>query len=750
MEEVLSQQPIRSVYKDGLVVISNVKSIIDNSTTSYTVVLNWYDGTTMDDSKIDQWGVYSKYKPTGEYLRENKPQWGELFLEVDTINDLRNLSEYNQLLVKIGYFKGVRLNGFYSKGDTPYAVTYLLSTTTLPVDAISIIQVGDIKLEMVDKSVDLFHFGAVSDGNEITYSGTDNRQVILSALDYISRKKGDLNINGKFFSSSFTITQSDLNIFITASSFLIFKPSYTNTQDRSLRISGGASNITISGMGAKFVSPEDYTTGEWRHVVTLLYCTNVSISGIECIGGGGDGWNIGNDVAGQLPTKVTLTDVKATRNYRNGISFINGHDVSIIRPTCKSARGTLPKAGIDIEANKEIVEEISGLRIIDPITEDNSVGLLFTMGNFTKLKAKTADIIITGHQSIKDDIGAYLNGFGSANPWVNKLTGYIKYQGSIVRSKTMGMYLAAWDVNKAPTIDIDVYVEDAGNNVEGDGAPQDLRRSPIVIFASYDATFDIGNYNIKAKIRDTRATPLHYTGVYLANDVRAILNTKIEIDTDQRRYSNFDLFSHNGSTTGSISFKKQPDYTVNALMSLAEVSRTFGGKVFMNTAGPQNIPSSQKWIGNILEFEQNIANTTSVACQAGDSILIDGAKTNHLVLMEPRQSVRLLATKDGWQLIGGNFMRASTWPNRPAITSGTLPWFNKTDNKWIFWNGTAWVDIIPVTATPALKGIVNQSLASTDSAPSPSATYTQSEVQSILNELRDLKTKLRTAGILAS
>lgn len=51
-------------------------------------------------------------------------------------------------------------------------------------------------------------------------------------------------------------------------------------------------------------------------------------------------------------------------------------------------------------------------------------------------------------------------------------------------------------------------------------------------------------------------------------------------------------------------------------------------------------------------------------------------------------------------------------------------------------------------ATVDLKGLVNKSSASTDFSPSPSSIYKQSEILSILNELRDLKMKLRVAGIL--
>ncbi|WP_104381341.1 glycosyl hydrolase family 28-related protein [Sphingobacterium sp. HMA12] len=53
-------------------------------------------------------------------------------------------------------------------------------------------------------------------------------------------------------------------------------------------------------------------------------------------------------------------------------------------------------------------------------------------------------------------------------------------------------------------------------------------------------------------------------------------------------------------------------------------------------------------------------------------------------------------------------------------------------------------------ASTTERGLVRQAAQATNSAAEPSASYSQSEVQAILAELRDLKAKLRTAGILAS
>lgn len=53
-------------------------------------------------------------------------------------------------------------------------------------------------------------------------------------------------------------------------------------------------------------------------------------------------------------------------------------------------------------------------------------------------------------------------------------------------------------------------------------------------------------------------------------------------------------------------------------------------------------------------------------------------------------------------------------------------------------------------ASTTVKGLLCQSTASLDTATAPSAIYTQTEIQAILTELRNLKTNLRTAGILAT
>ena len=71
------------------------------------------------------------------------------------------------------------------------------------------------------------------------------------------------------------------------------------------------------------------------------------------------------------------------------------------------------------------------------------------------------------------------------------------------------------------------------------------------------------------------------------------------------------------------------------------------------------------------------------------------------------------------------------------------------NNRVMFYKSGLWYPAVP-NATLLRHGTVNQCQSSADSATAPSPTYTQSEAQAMLTELRDLKSKLRSAGILAS
>src|SRR5690625_3074562 len=131
--------------------------LVNNKNTTYNKVSNWYDGTPMDDSKLDDDFVYVKYE--GKYLLRNF-EYGQV-LQKDTMDEMRNLSPYEILLLKLGVYKHVQLNGYYEKGDTPEPINYRLSDTSDDDDGGSVIEtnLGDKLEHIFGNKVNILYFG---------------------------------------------------------------------------------------------------------------------------------------------------------------------------------------------------------------------------------------------------------------------------------------------------------------------------------------------------------------------------------------------------------------------------------------------------------------------------------------------------------------------------------------------------------------------------------------------------------------
>lgn len=134
-----------------------------NQTITYTKVNNWWDGTPMTADKAD--GEIYRRKGV-EYFLKNLGKYGELFLEKDTMQEMRDLSSTEILLLQMGYFKGVKLNGYYQEGDTPNPIEYTLSTSPITDNGGSVIELpSGVKLAHLFEYgvINMKYFGAVGD-----------------------------------------------------------------------------------------------------------------------------------------------------------------------------------------------------------------------------------------------------------------------------------------------------------------------------------------------------------------------------------------------------------------------------------------------------------------------------------------------------------------------------------------------------------------------------------------------------------
>ena len=163
-------------------------------------------------------GTFAEYQ---EFMRRD----GELFLVKDTVAQLRGLTAGEILHLKAGVYKGIRLLGYYKKGDTPAPIEYYLSDTSQGDDGGSVIAVGGIKLEHnFAGTADAAYFGLRADGV------TDNTAYVQQALisvDNVILPKGDIVItNTIYVRAENTLTgQGSSNNANFGNTKIIFNPS---------------------------------------------------------------------------------------------------------------------------------------------------------------------------------------------------------------------------------------------------------------------------------------------------------------------------------------------------------------------------------------------------------------------------------------------------------------------------------------------------------------------------------------------
>ncbi|RKE55331.1 hypothetical protein [Sphingobacterium detergens] len=136
-------------------------------------------------------------------------------------------------------------------------------------------------------------------------------------------------------------------------------------------------------------------------------------------------------------------------------------------------------------------------------------------------------------------------------------------------------------------------------------------------------------------------------------------------------------------------------------------------------------------------FSRGIGSYPVVSLGSGSS----GNTISEIVGNATPFSVELLGSQPNTRVYNvfnqtDSYSPKGTTLQRPTTSLVGQEYFDITLNRPVWWNGSTWVD-------------GKQSAASPDTAADPSNTYMPSEVQAILAELRDLKTKLRSAGILA-
>lgn len=149
-------------------------------------------------------------------------------------------------------------------------------------------------------------------------------------------------------------------------------------------------NITLTGDGATLqmrradYDAAPYRKAEWRNILSIRSCSNVTISGLILKESGGDGIYLGVSKPGVTNKNITIKNVVCERNYRQGISIISAENLLIEDCKFNQTDGTAPMAGVDFEPNSSD-ERLVNCVLRNCVAKDNAgYGYLLYLPNLNQ------------------------------------------------------------------------------------------------------------------------------------------------------------------------------------------------------------------------------------------------------------------------------------------------------------------------------------------------------------------------------
>lgn len=342
-------------------IVSDILFKVDKNTgdnVNYREVTMWYDGSSMNDAKVDG-GLY--IKKDSKYYRKVIDKDGELFLEKDTMAQFRAMTDYELLLLKAGVFKGVKLNGYYSdKPKYQNPIVYYLSETTDIDDKGSVILTDNgakFKHDFRGNIIDSRYFGL--DGDDII----DHTPIIQSMLNIGGKIFLAPKIGGEYNIASnegLEIVNSDTELFGIRGGTVL-----NQTVKYNISINRGNKGTSNPNDNIKNIKVHDLTlknsTGtfvEHNHAFNANAFTDLEVYNVDFIGFQGDGFYVGSSNVGGtterhnfgLKIHDCLFDGVNNEN-RNAISIIDCNGAEIFNNIIKNCtKSTMPGA-IDVEPN---------------------------------------------------------------------------------------------------------------------------------------------------------------------------------------------------------------------------------------------------------------------------------------------------------------------------------------------------------------------------------------------------------------
>ncbi len=154
--------------------------------------------------------------------------------------------------------------------------------------------------------------------------------------------------------------RSDLELVFADGVVVRALPGAFKGQNDSLFEALDSQNLILRGEGTArlvmnkkdYQNPAEYKWSEWRHMISIRGCENVTIANLTLETSGGDGIYISTTAKMPGCRNVTIDSVTATGHHRQGISVISADKLLIKNSKFNGTSGTAPAAGLDFEPNK--------------------------------------------------------------------------------------------------------------------------------------------------------------------------------------------------------------------------------------------------------------------------------------------------------------------------------------------------------------------------------------------------------------
>lgn len=705
------------------------------------------------------------------------------FLIKNTVEDLRVLSSTEISDLQLGIYEGLMLLGYYDRGDTPAPIIYYLSDTSEEEDGGSVFQVGGLKLEhKFVGGVDVLYYGAKTDSDStdaINKSLSKNNEVVISSNFKINPVKV---VTGSSFGGGIQLNDNNILRFINGSYLYI---DGQNTDKYVIINLRNTSNVTvIDGYVIGDIDSHVGDTGEYGFGYYIASAYNFKLINCQAYKCWGDGIIVTSDNVTKTPCVLgEINNVFMSDNRRQGMSIIawdNGVVNGGVFEKTGFTKSINPSFGIDIEPNAD-GRSVINVVLNSPRTRFNkNGGILLTPSQMTDDSYSSKGIY---NVTINTPISYQDYGFaglrfsfaGNSNSWnpnytTAKINGTININDSLIQESAYNaIKFDRWGLS-APVVNIkNTTIIDCNATLSNDRT----LGSAIIILPS-QVQDDIGTINIDGvNVLETREVNSIYTAVNIVMYDFSSKNINLKnINIERVKDASGAKVYINKSLSTCVKYDVPPENRITGSYIIPNFGRYNGETIILDSNGTNvTLPSAVVSGGYEVEFVYGANNTASVFVgpRSGDAIDMIGFTDGALIQMGSiRDRIRLKSVNGRWKVISfqgvtrinsrsstdlnNSFINKSGEPDLAPLSSGEF-YFDSTNRIWYKSIGTTAINnyiALNPRASTTVRGDLLQSAASTDTATNPSATYNQSEVQAILTELRDLKSKMRTAGILAT